>query len=147
MLLFANMNINPLIQDIRIAQEYASYPSAIQKKLFTIRTLIFKTAASIPAVALIEETLKWGEPSYLTALSKSGSTIRLAWKKSKPDQFGIYVNCKTNIIETIKGLYGNELSYEKHRAVIFHKNETLPIDIIEHLITIALTYHLKKIKD
>ncbi len=47
-----------------------------------LRHLVLETASETEGVNKLEETLKWGEPSYLT---KNGSTIRMDWKKSKPD--------------------------------------------------------------
>ncbi|PHQ79702.1 MAG: hypothetical protein COB66_06325 [Coxiella sp. (in: Bacteria)] len=136
--------ITPRIQHPDVASEYERFPTHIRTKLLVIRKLIFDVAASIPEVGAIEETLKWGEPSHLTSASKSGSTIRLAWKANQPNQFGIYFNCKTTIVEPIKSLYGNALTYEKNRAVIFADNDESPIAILEHCIGIALIYHLKK---
>lgn len=41
-----------------------------------------KTAASTDGGGPIEETLKWGDPAYVTSATKSGSTIRVVWKKA-----------------------------------------------------------------
>ena len=68
-----------------IREVYSFYPSLQREKLLLIPTLIFDVAKQTPDVGEIEETLKWGEPSYLTK-NKSGSTIRLAWNKKKPNQ-------------------------------------------------------------
>ena len=38
----------------------------------------------------LEETLKWGEPSYLV---KKGSTIRMDWKSKAPNQYAMYFKC------------------------------------------------------
>jgi hypothetical protein len=135
--------ITPPFSHKDVSAVYASYPAAGRDKLFVIRSLIFKTAQSIPEVGNIEEILKWGEPSYLTTESKSGSTVRLAWKKTMPNQYGIYFNCKTSIIETIKSLYGDALQYQKNRAIIFNIDNEIPVEIVEHCVSIALTYHLK----
>ena len=43
-----------------------------------------KTAASTDGGGPIEETLKWGDPAYVTSATKSGSTIRVVWKKARP---------------------------------------------------------------
>ena len=77
---------------------FNSYPKRIKTKLLFLRQLIFDTAASIEGIGEIEETLKWGEPSYLTPISKSGSTIRIAWKESQKDQYSIFFKCTANLI-------------------------------------------------
>ncbi len=67
--------------------------------------MIFDVAASTEGVGAIEETLKWGEPAYLTTASKSGSTIRMDWKGKKPNQFAMYFNCKTTLVETFRTMF------------------------------------------
>ena len=109
-----------------IQHKFDAYPEDIQKKMLFIRDLIFSTAASISKAGKIEETLKWGEPSYITAETRSGSTIRMDWKKSKPNQYAIYFNCKTNLVYTFKELYGNLFTYGDHRSLIFQKDDPLP---------------------
>ena len=59
-----------------------SYPSIAQKRLLHLRDLIISTAKKIDEINKIEETLKWGEPSYIT---KNGSTIRIDWKRKYPE--------------------------------------------------------------
>ena len=55
---------------------FQSYPRAARAKLGALRKLILATAARTQGVGEIEETLKWGQPSYLTK-SKSSTTIRI----------------------------------------------------------------------
>jgi hypothetical protein len=56
---------------------FAAYPKPLKAKLLALRRLILDTAATTTGVGALEETLKWGQPSYLTAATKSGSTIRI----------------------------------------------------------------------
>ena len=65
-----------------VAQAFEAYPPNIREKLLILRELIFETAASIEGVGKLEETLKWAEPAYVTSQSKSGSAVRIHWKKS-----------------------------------------------------------------
>lgn len=74
----ANIQLNP-----EVAVVFDSYPEEMRVKLLFLRRLIYETAASLEEVGELEETLKWGEPSYLTPKSKSGSTIRIAWKEAQ----------------------------------------------------------------
>ena len=66
-----------------VAAVFKTYPKEVKNKLMFLRQLIFDTASTIERVGELEETLKWGEPSYLTSKSKSGSTIRINRKKQK----------------------------------------------------------------
>ena len=79
--------------------------------------------ANSEGVGELEETLKWGEPSYLTTESKSGTTIRIDWKPKHPNQYAMYVNCKTTLVDTYRSLFP-ELTYEKNRAIIFGINDS-----------------------
>ena len=122
---------------------FASYPPVIRRKLLALRSLIFKTAASTPGVGALEETLKWGEPAYVTQ-SKSGSTIRLGWKESKPGQYAMYFNCQTNLVETFRTLFPKELKFAGNRAIIFDEKDRPPTDALAYCIGAALTYHRRK---
>ena len=113
----------------------------------TLRQLIFDTAAEIEGVGKLEETLKWGQPSYLTTESKSGSTIRIDQIKSKPDQYAMYVHCQTSLVSNYRELFPGLLNFEGKRGLIFSQDENLPEDVLGHCIGLALTYHLNKRKD
>ena len=121
-----------------VEKVFNNYPEKIREKLMLLRKLVIETAEDTDDVKSLEETLKWGEPSYLT---KGGSTIRMDWKKSKPDQYAMYFNCKTKLIDTIKERYKDEFKYEGNRAIVFHKNDTIPVNELKHCILLALTYH------
>ncbi|MBU2454123.1 MAG: DUF1801 domain-containing protein, partial [Proteobacteria bacterium] len=67
------MNVSKKIKNSDVAAVFNSYPKKIRAKLMFLRKLILETADVIEGVGEIEETLKWGEPSYLTPKTKSGS--------------------------------------------------------------------------
>ena len=127
-----------------VAKVFASYPANVRRKLLAIRELIFSSASSIESVGKIEETLKWGEPAYLTSMSKSGSTIRIAWKKSAPSQYAMYFNCQTNLIDTFRSLFRSEFKFEGNRAIVFDESEKVRTDSLRICIAAALTYHRNK---
>jgi hypothetical protein len=127
---------SPLVERV-----FAGYPPAIRKRMLSLRALIFETAAQIEGVGEIEETLKWGEPAYLTSISGSGSTIRIDWKKKRPAQYAMYFNCQTTLIETFRTLFPNDFRFESNRALIFDDTKVLPKDTVAFCIAAALTYH------
>jgi len=110
----------------------------MRKKLLFLRKLILDTAADTEGVSTVQETLKWGEPSYLV---KSGSTIRLGLKKSSPDQYALYFHCKTRLVDTYKEIYSDKFKFEGSRAIVFDKNDVLAIEELKHCISLSLTYH------
>lgn len=128
-----------------VAQVFKTYSPKIRCKLLALRKIIFDVAASTEGVGQLEETLKWGEPAYITSQTKSGSTIRLGWKKSSPTQYAIYFNCQTNLVESFRTLFSDELKFQGNRAMVFDDDEVVPKDAVCFCIAAALTYHRDKI--
>ena len=127
-----------------VAQVFENYPANARHKLLALRALIFKTATTTDGVGKLEETLKWGEPAYVTSESKSGSTVRIAWKKSAPAQYAIYFNCQTTLVETFRTLFPSEFKFEGNRAIVFAVSGIVPTDSLVFCISAALTYHRNK---
>ena len=127
-----------------VAKVFESYPPHMRRNLMALRKLILETAASIEGVGKIEETLKWGEPAYVTSQSKSGSTVRIDWKKSAPSQYAMYFHCQTNLVETFRTLFPNDFKFEGNRAIVFQEGDIVPTDSLAYCIAAALTYHRSK---
>ena len=128
-----------------VQKKFESYPEHIRPKLEHLRQLILDVAASDESIGELEETLKWGEPAYLTTKSKSGTTVRIDWKPKYPDQYAMYVNCQTTLIDTYRSLFP-DLKCEGDRAVIFDINQALLENEVQVCISMALKYHLTKNK-
>ena len=86
--------------------------------------------------------MRWGEPSYLTTKSKSGTIIRINAKQ--PKQYAIYFHCQTDLIAEFKRLYPSEFQYDGNRSITFGVQESVPEDKLCQCISLALTYHLDK---
>src|ERR1700712_2991808 len=123
---------------------FAAYPKPLKAKLLALRRLIFDTAAATKGVGELEETLKWGQPSYLTSATKSGSTIRIDQVKGSVNQYAVYFHCQTDLVATFRELYPNELTFAGNRAVIFNADDGVPEAELRHCLGLALTYHLRK---
>ena len=132
------------IDNAAVARTFAAYPPDLRRRLLLLRGLILDTAAATPGVGEIEETLKWGEPAYLTSASKSGSTLRLGPVKSSPTQYALYFNCKTTLVDTFRTLFPQELRYDGNRAIVLDAGDALPRDALAFCIQAALTYHRRK---
>jgi hypothetical protein len=124
---------------------FDAYPKPVKAKLLALRRLILDTAKTTQGVGALEETLKWGQPSYLTSESKSGSTIRIDQVKTEAGQLAMYFHCQTNLVETFRELYP-ELNYSGNRAILFDAADKLPEAELRHCVGLALTYHLGKRK-
>ena len=125
---------------------FNAYPKPLKARLLALRRLIFQTAKATPGVGALQETLKWGQPSYLTPETRSGSTIRIDRVKSAANQYAIYFHCQTDLVETFRGLYPTEFSYGGNRCILFDASDKLPEAALRHCVALALTYHLNKRK-
>ena len=124
---------------------FNAYPAPLKARLKTLRRLILETARTTEGVGALQETLKWGQPSYLTTETKSGSTIRIDQVKSAADQYAVYFHCQTDLVETFRELYP-ELSYSGNRSILLNAQDDLPEPPLRHCVALALTYHLNKRK-
>ena len=127
-----------------VAQAFEAYPEDVRLKLLGLRELIFRTAAATHGVGAIEETLKWGEPAYLTSQSKSGSTVRLGWKRSAPQQVAMYFNCQTTLVETFRTMFPRDFKFEGNRALVWTTAEVVGTEALGFCIAMALTYHHRR---
>lgn len=132
------------IADLAVAAVFDAYPEPVRGRLMDLRRLILDTARATEGVGAVEETLKWGQPSYLTTESKSGSTIRIDQVKSGPGDYAIYFNCQTDLIETFRAEHGDALTFSGNRAILFRAGKRLPAAILRRCIARALTYHRSK---
>ena len=127
--------------DPKVVAVFENYPKNVKAQMLQLRELVLKTASEIDGLIKLEETLKWGEPSYLT---KNGSTVRIDWKEKNPDQFAIYFKCTSKLVPTFKSLYKDKFNFETNRAIVFKLKDKIPVKELKHCITLAFTYHKVK---
>ncbi|MCP5373067.1 MAG: DUF1801 domain-containing protein [Hyphomicrobiales bacterium] len=120
-----------------------AYPPAARRRFEELRRLVYQVAEREGAGPLTE-TLKWGEPAYLTAASKAGTTVRLAWKAKEPAVIGAYVNCNTTLVETWRRMFDGTLAFAGNRAVLLDLAGPLPDRPLAICLAQALTYHRDK---
>ena len=130
------LDINPEVESV-----FNSYPDDVREKLLSLRELIIEAATGIEEVTILEETLKWGEPSYLT---KYGSTIRIDWKEKNPHEYAIYFKCTSRLVPTFKSIYGDIFEFEGDRAIVFQMDNKVPEVELKKCIAAALMYHKVK---
>lgn len=133
-----------IIVDPAVEKALDIFPPPVRKKLMALRSLIFDVASETRGVGKLTEALKWGQPSYLTQATKSGSTIRLGREKKTDGDFAVYFKCNTSLVPTFKKLYKNKFRFEGNRAILFNIDDKIPIPELSQCITMALTYHLNK---
>ncbi len=125
--------------DPAVAAIFAGYSVNVRRKLLVLRQLIFDTASAIEGVGELEETLRWGEPSYLTAQTRSGSMVRIN-AKGLEGRYAMYFHCQTNLVETFRDRYADKFTFE-NRAIVFENGDAVPVKELRHCIALALTYH------
>ena len=123
--------------DLNVNKKYASYPDNAKVYFNVIRNAIYEVVET-EELGKIEETLKWGEPSYGV---KGGSAIRIDWKSKSPNQLSVYFNCKTSLVETFKEVFGDLFNYSGNREIIFLLSEELPIKELKICISLSFRYH------
>ena len=127
-----------------VAAAFAAFPEHVRARLLEARDLIFATAAGMAAVGPLKETLKWGEPAYLTEASRSGSTIRLGWFRSSERECAILFSCRTTLVDDFRERFPNAFPYEKNRAILLDAREALPKTPLSVCLGMALTYHRRR---
>ena len=120
---------------------FDKYPQEIRPKIEKLRSLILESAEELEAVSKLEETLKWGEPSYLT---KTGSTIRIDWKEKAPDQYAMYFKCTSKLVPSFRTAYEEVFSFEGNRAIVFQLDDKVPEKELKQCIKAGLMYHKVK---
>jgi hypothetical protein len=121
-----------------------AYPQPTKAKLLALRRLILDTARTTAGVGRIEEALKWGQPSYLTPETKSGSTVRIDHVDGK--QYAIFFHCQTDLVATFRELYPDQWSYGGSRCILLNADDKVDEAALRHCVALALTYHLNKRK-
>lgn len=126
----------------RVNEIFENYPDHVRGEMQYIRGLVIETAEETVGVKFLEETLKWGEPSFVT---ENGSTFRMDWKEKFPNQYAMYFQCTSRLVDTFRLVFGNIFEYEGKRAIVFRVGKKIPELELKKCIQAALTYH--RVKD
>ena len=131
--------------DSDVASVFKAYPAGIRAKLMALRELVFEAARQTAGVGRLTETLKWGQPSYLTGETGSGTTVRIDRLKAG-DGYAAYFHCQSGLIGQFRELYPDTFRYEGKRAIVFAPDDRVPVRELRHCIALALTHHARRKK-
>lgn len=131
--------------DARVAAVFKAWPPAERARLMGLRELILDVAKATPGVGAITETLKWGQPSYLTGETGAGSTVRIDRLKNAAG-CAVYFHCQSGLVGQFRELYVDKLTFEGERAILLDGKGRVPERELRHCIALALTHHLRKKK-
>lgn len=121
-----------------VKNRFDEYPEHVRLRLEELRALILKLSSNLGEV---EESLKWGEPSYSV---KTGSPIRIDWKLKSPNNYYVFFNCQTKLIDTFRELHNDVLKFQGNRAIVLNIDEPLPESVLSHCLELALRYQQRK---
>ena len=127
-----------------VAAAFTAFPEQVRARLLEVRRLIFETSARLASVGQLTETLKWGEPAYLTEATGSGSTIRLGWFRSSDRNCAVLFNCRTTLVDDFRSRFPDVFAYTKNRAILLDAGEPLPETPLSTCLALALTYHQRR---
>ncbi len=126
--------------DKAVKDRFAEYPENVRVRLAELRNLVFQIASELD-LGEVDETLKWGEPSYSV---KAGSLLRMDWKLKSPNNYYLFFNCQTKLVDTFRELYREELVFQGNRAIVLSLSEPTPERAIKSCLELALTYQQRK---
>ena len=123
-----------------VKKRFDEYPENARSRLKELRGIVFSIAEELE-LGDIDESLKWGEPSYNV---KTGSPLRMDWKLKSPTHCFLYFNCQTKLVDTYRELYSDVLEFQGNRAIVLPLSNPWPEEAVKHCIKLALTYQQLK---
>lgn len=118
-----------------VAAAFAAFPPETRARLSEVREVIFALAEET-GTGPLTETLKWGQPAYLTQATKAGGTIRLGVEGGAP---AVLFHCQTTLVESFRADLPRAFAYSGNRAVLLAPDSDP--DALALCLTRALTYH------
>lgn len=131
-------------RDRKVREVFENYDNSVRGKLLELRQLIIEEAGRHSEIGELQETLKWGQPSYLPAKPRIGTTLRIDRHPTRTGQVAIYFNCNSSLADDFQQLYAGLFEYEGRRAILIGVEGPLHEDALRHCMALALTYHLNK---
>jgi len=120
------------------------FSKPVQARLKDVRALVLETAKSTEGVGKLLETLRWGQFSFLTPETGSGSTIRIDGCRDDDSKLALYFHCQSGLVSQFRQYYPKAFTFEGDRALVLDANQPLPRAELTHCIALALTHHLRK---
>ena len=123
---------------VDVQSVFDRHPPALRDKLLELRAAIIEVAAE-EHVGSLEETLKWGQPAYLTA-DGAGTTIRIDRDETHGGALALYVNCKSSLVSEWRERFP-DMTFGGERSVHLTLDADLGDPRLRMCIADALTYH------
>ena len=134
------------ISDPAVRAVFDAYAPETRQTLLKLRSIILETASGLDRVGAVTETLKWGQPSYLPARPRVGTTVRIDARNDADGACAMFFHCQTRLVDHFRELYPDAFAFEGNRALVFRNDDAIPAKALGHCVALALTYHLDKKK-
>lgn len=128
------------ISDPDLRAAYDAFPQSQRAMALGLRDLILAVATETPEAGKVVEALKWGQPSFLTPETKSGTTLRIGMTKA--GEVGLFAHCATTVISDYAATFPDADRIDGNRGVLFASQAEIVPDRLRLLIRHGLTYHL-----
>eukprot|EP00750_Incisomonas_marina_P016555 INCI19173.1.p1 GENE.INCI19173.1~~INCI19173.1.p1 ORF type:complete len:135 (-),score=5.25 INCI19173.1:192-596(-) len=129
------------IPDPAVRAAYAAFPEPQRSMALGLRALVLEVAAETPQAGALTEALKWGQPSFLTAETKSGTTLRIGLTKA--GEVGMFAHCATTVVSDYASRFPGLDRIDGKRGVLFASGVDIVPERLRVLIRHGLTYHLR----
>lgn len=123
-----------------VAEALGALPSELQPGLQALRELIFEVAENVGAAPL-QESLKWGQPSYLSARPRESTAVRIGANKDR-EHVALFFHCQSSVVPEFRAMFPDDFRYDGNRAVLFRPGEDLQKDKLRLCIAHALQYRV-----
>ena len=108
----------------------------------TLKALIHEAAREVPDIGLLEETVKWGQPSFAPVKPNIGSSVRIE-TRADGDHALMFI-CTSGLVDEFRTFYADTLHFDRKRAIVIPAAELPDRDALKHCIQLALTHKLRK---
>lgn len=123
----------------KIEAAFAAFPQPAHETLLAMRELIFEIAATLP-IDGVQESLKWGQPSYIGNKPNSGTPVRLGLTKA--GDVAVLTHCQSTVMSDFQAICPRDLRFDDNRALLLDADTPPDPAVIAPLIRAALTYRL-----
>jgi hypothetical protein len=120
----------------------ARFPDGLRETALSLVQLVKDTAAGLPVVGPLQDSLKWGEPSFAPKRKNVGSSVRIAARRD--GKIAMNFICHTGLVDRFREIYAGRLEFEGNRTIVVDPSKPLPRAELQHCMGMALTYHLEK---
>ncbi len=129
---------DPTPANADVAAFFDALDPPLRRQLLGVRGAILAAAAGLPNPVAVDETLKWGEPSYRLTGKGRGTAVRI--NHSASGEIVLLFHCKTALVARIRERFGATLAYDSNRAVILRGDQGSDATLIGDLATHSFTY-------